>query len=281
MKTKNRYFLFSVAQYVHAQREECLNVGVVVYDPDSKRVICSFDSDHATKRIKQLYPDVDRRGLQMYLQDLSRGLPTDPLILAGIQDEKPLHVLSSWQSVVQFKTPRLFPAENHSAALSRLTDIYVGDYQKMLKGEQLSGVTKAKRLTREAIIKVLNPVEGFGVRDVEIPRTVKDEDGSHLLPIKFPFLILDNVVIDALTFDGGQERALFYADHFIRKVVDLKKLPETYHPHATVVVDKAHRDRGRALISYVRQHTALAEWAVTEAEEAEVMIEEIKHRHAA
>jgi hypothetical protein len=268
-----RYFQYSVAQYVHWRRDERLNVGLVIYDPLRKWVYSFMDSTDAVRRVKHAFPDLDRVGLQLALQDLDRTLSNDDRIRSGLEKGHPLEYLEHWQNMIRFTQPKVFPATTVQQAATRLKEIFVDDPTKTGERPVRASVLWAKRRTSEAIQKVLNPVEGFGLtRDFEVPLT-----GDSALPLRFPFLVLGSALIDTLAFDSeNAERSQAFAHHFIRKVEELSRAVDNYRAFATVSLNQRNPDGGRKLIQFVRKETGLADEAIVEAEEAEVMLENIK-----
>lgn len=274
MIEKTPYFLYSVAQYVHWRRDERLNVGVVVYDPLRRWINPYMDSGFAVRRVKTAFPEVDRSGLQMALQDLVRSLPNDEVLQRGIDEGRPLEDLSHWQNMIRFTSPKAFPAASMDAAISRLRVIFLDDPSRTAGRPVNASVLWAKRRTGEAIATVLNPVHRFSLeRDFEIPV-------HNPLPLKFPFLVLGNELIDTLAFESAAaERSQAFAHHFIKKFEDVRGLNEGYNVHATVAVNRDRPEGGKALIEYVLKETGLPWWSVIEAERAEVMLEQIRLKH--
>jgi hypothetical protein len=120
-------------------------------------------------------------------------------------------------------------------------------------------------------------VEGFDLkRDVELKLPLDGQVDRHSLPLKFPFLLKDRVVIDTLAFESESvERSQMYAHHFIQKVEELSA-SGLYLPRATVAISNRNPESARSMIDYVRDRTGLPDWAVTEVDNAEVMLEHIR-----
>jgi hypothetical protein len=280
MTDPKRYFIFSIAQYVHVRREERLNVGVVVFDPETRRLHPGFDAPAAARRISRVYPEVDQRGLQSLFYSLGRGLTADPELRYETDTDSPFALLSAeWQNVLQFTSPRPFPAETAIDAIRRLLHLYVRVKHQRAATGGLTGSTRARLITRQAIQRVLDPVGGIlAQEEVEIPRELI---GGLNLPIKLPFLLVHRYGIDTLALDNdGPEHLNRETEGFIGKVIALKHLGGEIEPHATVTVNPEHPQRGRALIDYLLFKTRLPEYAIVEAEEGPVqaMISEIKAR---
>jgi hypothetical protein len=274
MREKTLFFLYSVAQYVHWRRDERLNVGVVIYDPIRRWVNPYMDTGYAVRRVRAAFPEVDRVGLQIALQDLARTLPHEEVIEKGIEEGRPLEDLSLWQNMIRFTPPKAFPASSMSAALGRLRAIFLDDPFRTAERPVKASVLWAKRRTNEAIEAVLNPVYGFGLeRDIELP-------GTTPLPLRFPFLVLGKDLIDSLAFESETaERSQAFAHHFMKKVEEVRNIPGDYRVHATVAVNRDRPEGGRALIRYVLHETKLPSWSVVEAENAEFMVEHIRDCH--
>lgn len=277
MSDQKRHFIYSVAQYVHAMREERLNVGVVVYDPANGRVYPGFEPIAAARRIARVFPETDQRGLQALLFDIGRGLTIDPRVLESArQDQLFAFLENEWQNVIHFTSPRPFPATSAIGAIRRLLHIYV-TMRPRRGAAGLSGATRAKQVTREAIERVLDPIGGILVQEeVEFSRRLPT---GVDLPLKLPFVVLGRFGIDTLAFDDDRPESLNReAEGFIGKVLALRSTHQNLQTHATITLNPERPQRGRALIDYLRFKTRLPEYAVVEAEpaQAEAMLTEIK-----
>jgi hypothetical protein len=277
-----RYLFFSVAQYVHERREERLNLGVVVFDPERRELVPRFSASDATRRIKYLYPEVDRAGLRLYLEDLGKHLTKDPRIQQALRaGGDPLEVLETeWSNVVRFTPARTYPAVSAAEAANNLVARYVGRVgAEPESARTYGGVERAKRRTVEAIYKVLRPIDGslnFGAFHGE--RTMHGWDANELkIPVEFPFWLYQTFVIDAVSLEaGGQVEPMRQADYFIRKVDNLRKIDRHMRPHAVISIDSQRLEYGRSLVDYIRSETGLGGDRVVEADQAEVVVETIR-----
>ena len=273
--SESRYFQYCLAQYVHWRREERLNVGLVAFDPNTRWVVTRMDTGDATRRVKAAFPDVDRVGLNLALEEVERSLANDQRLRDAIQEGEPYRFLSEWQNMIRFTPPKIFPAKTLQGAVGRLVEIYVDDPSKSAERPSRASLMWAKKRTAEAIYKILNPIDELQLRrDVVVPSG--NGDG---LPIRFPFLVLGTSAIDTLAFESDrEERSVALASNFIRKVRDLKRSPSSGEilPYATVALSEKHADRGRKLIEVVRAQTGLSPTEIVEADHAEVLMEQIK-----
>lgn len=281
-----RYLFYSVAQYVHERREERLNLGVVVHDPERRQLVARFAGAHATPRLKYLYPEIDRAGLELYIEEMANHLPNDRRVQAAMEVGNPLDILEiTWQNIVQFTPARSYPAVSALAAADTLLRRYVTDAAQESEGVgTLGGVTRAKARIREAIRTVLQPLEGqLGVSTFKTERTWTGRDHREVkIPIEFPFVVLQTNVIDAVSLEAHGTREPFrQADSFIRKVENLRKVDRTMRAHAVVSVDAQRVELGRSLLEYIRSETGLDDDSVVETERAEVVAETIRRRAVA
>lgn len=272
---------YSVAQYVHDRREERLNVGVAVYDSEQRSFSTRF-YQHAADRVKRLYPEVDRAGLQLYLNDLARALPQDERVAAALKaGDDPLAVLQAeWGNVIRFTPTRSYPALNAAQAATELLGRFMGSVPSTpASGRDFGGIERARRRTAEAIESVLQLTPGLGVSAFHGKRSVLVGGRFMDIPIEFPFWLFEEFVIDTVSLEAtGNKEPMRQADHFIQKVANLKKFSRDMDAHAAVAVDPQRRDQGLALIEYMRQETGLSDQEIRVAEEAEVVVSAIKEK---
>jgi hypothetical protein len=258
-----------------------LNVGVILYDPERHRIYPAFDAAPAARRIARLFPEVDQRGLAELMISLGRGLSTDTRVLEALKEGNIFNTLSGeWQNVIQFTPPRPFPGVDAVSAVQRLLHIYVVARNRRAHSTNLSGASKAKTITREAIERYIDPIGGMLVREeVEIPRILPHSNVS--LPIRLPFVVVDRFGIDALALDAESGESLQReTENFIGKVFELRRVRQELSPHAAVSVDPERPERARALIDYILFKTRLPDYAVVEADPEKVtsMVTEIRDR---
>lgn len=280
MIPRTRYFLYSVVQYVHSRREERLNVGVLVYDPEEEEIHANLDSEHASRRIKTLYPEVDRKGLALYLAGIEESLKTsghDYVVGPG----NPLDLIAAeWQNIVRLTPARPVPATSGAAALEDLIVNYVRQPSPRASAEADRGVRRARARTIQAIQNVLRlDIPHLGYReDFEFDVQIDHKGKRYTLPRHFDFLVQDRFAIDAISLEGpGIKAPESEASLFIAKARDLARESQgTRTPHATVSIDSEDPGLGRSLIAYILEEAGLEDHQVVEAAEAEVMAEGIK-----
>lgn len=280
MERTTRYFLYSIVQYVHTRREERLNLGIVVFDPERQNFHPALETKLATRRVKSVFPDVDRTGLEMYLGDLQDSLrfDTSGVDLAPGKDPFGLWLLE-FQNVIQFTPGRPFPAASATAALQRLVEIYITDPQTTGFGETIGTVDRTRKLTGEVIQKVLNPVQGFAVTPFTVPLPGLGPD--HMFLLKFPFLVFEEFLIDTLSFASQRtEFALAQAEKFIGKVLDLRRMDPEFQrmrPYASIAINPERESQGLALMEHVMKKTGLQPSRLARATEPDltVMMEDI------
>lgn len=277
------YLLYSVAQYVHARREERLNVGVVIYDPASGKLTPAFRPKESSQRIRSLFPEVDRGGLEHYLHDVGRSIEKwKPDDIAG-NAPNPLDALAAeWQNIIRFTPARPIPAVDAQTAVRQLLIEYVAEPLIDEERRQLRGVARAKRRTKEALVKVLRiPPGELGYGQFREFYSFWEHGKEYKLPIRFPFLVYSEHAIDAISFySGGFETAEKEASAFIQKRKALYKIASNVQPYASVAIPPGRKEEGAALLAFMRDETGLADDAVVDADEAETMVLRIKARAA-
>lgn len=281
MITPSRYYLYSIAQYVHSRREERLNVGVVVFDPESGKIVPRFNPEHATRRIKSLYPEVDRKGLELYLHSLSVSLERRSFEI-GEKYNNPLDALAAeWQNILRLTPARPVSGRSADAAAQRLLSIYLDDPEQVRR-EEPRGVERAKRRTLEAIRTVLGlDIPEMGYRTDYTFRVPFERKGKRYdLQRHFAFLVKDRFAVDAISLEAqGVKGPEGEAELFIAKARDLQRQSQGFiKPHATVSIDPEREDQGRSLIAYILERGELEEDQVVEADEAEVMMVSIREQ---
>jgi hypothetical protein len=287
MSTDRRYFFYSVVQYVHDRREERLNVGVVVHDPHTSRVIPRVSANRATRRIKSLYPDVDRTGLQLYLEDLVRTIPFDSRVRKALESNtSPLDVLEDeWNHIVQFSPARVIPATDAAAAIRALTLQYLDERPRTTEREAVGAVERTRIRTRDAIARVLHLTPGLPGFS-EFHEVYEEWVGNRLVKfqLEFPFLILDDFAVDAISLEtSGPREAERQAESFVRKVERLLRFDSSKRPYATVAPDPQRMEHSLDMIAWMRATTGLGAHQVRLVDEAEAVAEDIKQQipHAA
>jgi hypothetical protein len=276
-----RYYLYSVAQYVHDRREERLNLGVVVWDAAEDRIATRFSSTAAVKRIKSLYPEVDRMGLQLYLEDLAKALPRDERLRGCPAGVDPLNLLEAeWRNAVRFTPSRSYPSTDLGSAADALMNRFVDEQRVRSSERTFVGVERAKRRTVEAIESVLNlPAGRLGYSSFQGERVLWQGPREVRIAIDFPFQLYQDYLIDTISFEGGgRTESQRTADAFLRKLENVKKMDRQLQPHATVAVDPHRRELGLGLIAYMQIESGLDERAIREADEAEVVVASIKEK---
>jgi hypothetical protein len=268
-----RYFRYIVAQYVHSRREERLNVGVIVHDPVKAVVRSRFDTRTATRRIKNAFPDIDARGLTVFLKDLSEAVLTNPQLNAAVdKDDALAHFGDSWRNAIQFTPVRAMPAENITAALDALSRLYVAEIPTQLHQVPLiSGIPYARDRTRQALRDVLHLEEGVGYVEYRGEQLVTFRGRQRRLPIEFPFFVFDEFVIDTLSFRGDSYREKFnMAAGFADKVKMLRRSQEgrSLIPCVSYVTDEDRIEETEGLIAHLQTVTDMPDERVVEASQA-------------
>lgn len=284
MSTPSSYFLYSIAQYVHARREERLNVGIVVFDPESGGILTRFRPDFASWRIKGLYPEVDRKGLELYLQSLAESLERNWAPEAS-QYGNPLDALAAeWQNIVRLTPARPVSGRAAATAADRLLGVYL-ESPEVRRQESFRGVERAKVRTLEAIRTVLEldiPEMGYQT-DYTFQVPFERSGKRYRLQRQFSFLVKDRFAVDAISLEGaGMKGPESEAELFIAKTRDIRRVSDGYiRPHATVSIDPERKQLGLDLIAYILDRTGLDDNQVVEADEAELMMMSIRDHAAA
>lgn len=284
MSKSSSYFLYSIAQYVHSRREERLNVGVVVFEPDSGRVTARFEPAEATRRIKMLYPEVDRKGLELYLESLASSLRRRSLPTAD-HYSNPLDALAAeWQNIIRLTPARPVPGASAAAAAERLLSVYLTTTPAEAK-RQLRGVERARQRTLEAIRTVLEldiPEMGYRM-DYTFEVPFEWQGKRHNIIRQFAFLLRERFAVDTISLEGsGNKGPESEAELFIAKAKDIRKRSQGYIlPYATVSIDPDREEMGRNLIAYMLDRGGLEEGQVVEARDAEKLMEGIRDKLAA
>lgn len=283
MSETRRYQHYSVVQYVHARREERVNVGVAVFDSFEQRFVPAFDPEIAAARIRCLFPEEDTTGVQHYLASLVRSLPKDQRVLEALDQAKnPLEFLvASKQNMIQFSPVRLFGAASAIEAAQQLLRKFVSLPDTDAATRELSGVKRAREVTRDAIAAVMGQMDGLHYSSFEA--VYGAERFSYR--IRFPFYLPEKrAVIDAISLAGsGVKGPESEADHFIKKVSNLVQTTDEVEPYATAAVDPKDPHPGRELIRYIRHELQWKESRIVEAEPQAVveMVRDINQRAAA
>lgn len=282
MNSKRRYFFYSLAQYVHDRREERLNVGVVLYDPETRRVIPRVSADKATRRIKGLYPDVDRTGLQLYLEDLVRTLPSDARVLAALESGvSPLDILEDeWTHIVQFSPARSISALDAASAVHALTLQYLDERPRTTEREAVGPVERTRVRTQDALARVLGMTPGLPGFS-EFHEVYEEWIGDRLVKfqLEFPILIIDQFAVDTVSLEtSGPREAERQAEHFVRKVERLRRFDPAKKPHATVALDPQRIEHSLDMLAWMRAKSKLGPEEVRVVDEADEFAETIKEK---
>jgi len=282
MNSKRRYFFYSLAQYVHDRREERLNVGIVLYDPETRRVIPRVSADKATRRIKSLYPDVDRTGLQLYLEDLVRALPSDARVLAALETgTSPLDILEQeWTHIVQFSPARSIPALDAASAVRALTLQYLDERPRTTEREAVGPVERTRARTQDALARVLGMTPGLPGFS-EFHEVYEEWVGDRLVKfqLEFPILIVDQFAVDTVSLEtSGPREAERQAEHFVHKVERLRRFDPAKKPHATVALDPQRIEHSLDMMAWMRAKAGLSSDEVRAVDEADDFAETIKEK---
>jgi hypothetical protein len=225
--------------------------------------------------------DADVAGLEHYLEELQKGLRYDLRVKTALANgENPLDILTiTKQNIIQFTTPRLYAAVSVVVAAEELSRKYLGGH-KVEARVKARGVQHAKALTEKAITEVLGLVHGINYGSYS-----GTYDGlGYKYRIKFPFhLDRQHAVIDAIALSGpGIKGPEAEADHFVKKVSNLRRIDSDVRPYATVAIGDRDPELGRDLIGYIRHELHLSEQDIVEATEPNTlsMVRAIRERAA-
>jgi Protein of unknown function (DUF3037) len=263
---ESRSFQYAIAQYVHQRREERLNIGVVVYDREERRFRLRTDPKVVSTRVLRLFPEVDRKGLEFYLTDLTLSINHSS---PAFEEPFPLDAMvARWSNVIQFSDVRSFPATSLANAAERLANRFVDLAPR--SREKAIGIARATQRTREAIREVFPEEDMRGVSAIRIPRTfVRNGKERHLPDMLFPFLIGSRVLVDTLSFEGKQPaEAEREATEFIEKARWLERAGSEYVLTASVALDPLRPEDGTTQMEHILYETKLDDRAVVDAEHA-------------
>jgi hypothetical protein len=268
------YFRYVVAQYAHSRRDERLNVGVIVQDPIRSMVRSQFDVRTASHRIKRAFPDVDARGLSLFLKDFGAAVTTDPSLNTALDSTDALKSFGGgWRNAIQFTPVRSMPASNIRAALEELMRVYVAEIPAQLHNvPQVRGVPFAHQRTREALRHVLHLEEGVNYNEFRAVRELTHAGKTHRMPIVFPFFVYEQFVIDTMSFRTDSFPVKFnIASGFIKKVDEMRKTlgNDDITPCLTYVTDEDNQEQTEALVAQIQEEARIPDEAVVEAVNAD------------
>jgi hypothetical protein len=285
MSADRTYFRYMIAQYVHSRREERLNVGAVVHDPLRATIKSKFDTATAVRRIRSVFPDVDAKGVRIYLTDLSQALLAhEPLNDALDQPTALSEFGTTWRNAIQFTPVRSIPAANIAAALDTLMRLYVAEIPKELhKAPSAIGVRFARERTKQALKTVLRLDEGIGYTEFHEERSVWLKGKEWSYPIDFPFFVYDRYLIDTLSFktDAVREKLDVVAG-FLDKVRYIRGVHSgLLQPCVSYVPDHKKMDETSALVARIITDGEIPEDCVVDASEADKLARYIGQNRAA
>jgi hypothetical protein len=287
MSGETQYFRYVVAQYAHSRRDERLNVGVIVHDPLRTTVRSYFDTTSATRRIKHAFPDVDARGLTVFLRDLGEAVLTNPGLNETLDQAGALSIFAAeWRNAIQFTAVRSIPAPDITEAVARLSKLYVREIPEELHDlPQIVGVRYAYTRTRQALRDVLQLEEGLNYNEFREERVVTHAGKTHRYDVTFPFFVYEQFVIDALSFRTRSFRDKFnVASGFLQRVEELRKIDggNDLVPCLSYVADDYRREETDTLVAQIQEKAQLPDERVVEAANAEALARFIgTHRVAA
>lgn len=284
--TSRRYFDYALVQYVHQRREERLNVGVAVFDPTTRDLRLEIEPRSAAARVERVYPEVDRRGLEFFFRDMQQSLAKSDRLSTAAGESPLLSLAGRWQNIIQFSSPRTYPATSIAAAASGLLRQYLASAAKPSSG--VMGVQKAFENTRDAIQEVLGlSMELDQVKRLQLPREEYHQGRKvKLQPLDFPFYLYDRFVIDTLSFENldpkdTQREAVLFID----KLRALKSLglgrDVPFEPTASITIDPKREDLGLGMLGYIADMAQVDPRAIVPADRARDVVEYIKEKAAA
>ena len=286
MSTEPTYFRYIVAQYVHGRRDEKLNVGVVVHDPLRATLRSQFDTSSAIRRLRSVFPDVDSKGLRLYLNDLGAAILSHENLNAVLDNPTALATFrGQWQNSIQFTAVRSLPAASMQEAVELLMKLYVVEVPaELYRVPTALGVRFARERTRQALKTVLQLEEGVGYRAFKEHRDVMSHGKMYQHPVEFPFWVYDRFLIDTVSFrtDGFNEK-LGAALGFVDKVKWLRsRFPnENFQPCLSFMPDDKKPEETAALVARIIDEAEVSEDRVRPAMEAEKLAYYIRERQQA
>lgn len=233
--SRERYFSYAIVRCADEQRDEALNVGVIVYDADSQQVTVRF-ADNLT-RVRRTLPGV--------------SVPHLRVVLAGVEDHLQRLILKEgpralscahhqWQNVLRISPVRSLLATNIHDVSQALYRRYVAAPERLKHGTATSEPTRSAPTSMRLVRSLAVRLRRRGVDPVDM---VPDAEVQGLtssgirVPVWFPLALRTQLFFDAIDIKTTDERGAFDAARLMGQ-----KAEETLRARAGSVVSVTVRE---------------------------------------
>lgn len=230
------YLSYALLRCVDEQRDEALNVGVVVLDPAHHAVQVRVAGD--LRRVSRTLPNVPVQHLQRYLETVPGFFENQATRLTPSTLEE---LAREWGNGLRLSAVRVAEGPDPAVVADRLFRSYVETAPEELPAvkEPEGAVAVMGASSRRVVGMVVSRLRKRGFaprRDYEQDARVTGRTRSdHEVPVWFPLLVQKTRLIDAIEVKGRDERRSIDAARLIAtKTYEVLRAQKTYQVDVVV-----------------------------------------------
>lgn len=212
--TRERYINYAIIKCADDQRDEALNVGLIVYDPSTEDVALRITNDF--RRVESTLPNVPVRHAQLLLENAYESV-REAIRESGVDALTRAH--QEWTSVLRFSRVRSILAVDAGVAADNLFSRYV---ELHLHSASDTAAPRRRRGSR-VVRSVRTRLQRLGyepVRDFTENAQIEGKTRSDLsVPVWYPLRLKDVILVDAMeTHDSNERKTLDDARLIAQKI---------------------------------------------------------------